>query len=1157
MTDLRFALGLLLFLSANLPGKAQETPSFVRQIKPFFSRYCLECHNTDEPNGGLSLESYKTLLEGGTHGSALVAGKPDESRMVQMVEGKAKIVMPPKKARQPKAEEIALLRQWVKGGAKDDTVTTKTTLPAIQPRHLPPSPIAALAYRPDGKLLVAGGQREVILLDPATGEVVGKLPGQSGPVTALAFSRDGRRLAVASGATGAAGEVRLYLADPGALPAAKPLATLAAHRDTIYDLTFSPDGKTLASCGYDRLVRLWDVESGKPRLDLKDHSDAVYGIAFSPDSKLLASGSADRAVKVWDVATGKRLYTLGESTDWVYAVAWSPDGKYLAAAGVDKSIRIWEVSSDGGKIAHSVFAHEGPITRLAYDKDGKTLYSLGEDRRVKAWDSRRMVERTVYPRQSEVALALAVSPDHKQIAIGRYDGVVALLDEATGKTQSEPLPVKPKAPTLNKVTPAAAERGKSVRLKVDGKYLQDATLVTSIPGATVRISPTDKVDQLDATLSIPTTTLAGAYQVHLESSAGKSAALPLLVDLFPLIEATEPGSSPGTGQKIVLPASVVGSIGRAGAVHYYRFTAKAGQQIGVQVLTGSIGSKLDAVLQLTDAEGEVLAEGNDGLLGFNCPRDGTFALGLRDRDYRGDASMTYRLQIGDIPIVTAIYPLGAQRDTETEVHVEGVNLGEVRSVKVKVPSDAAVGSRVAVPLTTSSGSPLGMPTLLVGEFAEVVSPTKEMTIPVPGTGNGRVVKNGDTVTFRFKAKKGQRLLVEVNARRIGSPLDSTLEILDKEGRPLPRATLRCLVRTYTVFRDHDARSPGIRIEAWSELAVDDYLLVGSELVRINALPRNPDDDCQFHSIGGQRLGFLGTTPTFHPQGQPMYKVAIHPPGTKFPPNGLPLVTLYHRNDDGGPGFGKDSRLVFDPPADGEYQVRVGDARGEGGPRHAFRLTIRPARPGYRVSFSPTAPTVSKGAAVPVTVTAERIDEYDGPIEVKLTNLPPGFSAPLSRIPAGENSTSFSLHAEADASVAVKAPALTLSASARIDGKAVTQEVTGAIPKLVEPGDLATTTKQSEVTIKPGGETRVTVTIERRNGFAGRVPVEVRGLPHGVRVLDVGLNGILITEKETTRTFVIHAEPWVEAMTQPFVVFARREGKNTEHAAKSVLLKVVK
>jgi hypothetical protein len=84
-----------------------------------------------------------------------------------------------------------------------------------------------------------------------------------------------------------------------------------------------------------------------------------------------------------------------------------------------------------------------------------------------------------------------------------------------------------------------------------------------------------------------------------------------------------------------------------------------------------------------------------------------------------------------------------------------------------------------------------------------------------------------------------------------------------------------------------------------------------------------------------------------------------------------------------------------------------------------------------------------------------------------------------------------------------------------------------------------------------------VKIERRNGFKGRVPVEVRGLPHGVHVLDVGLNGILITEAETSRTFVIYAEPWVQPTTHPFVVLARSERKGTEHAARSVLLRVAR
>src|SRR5262249_38586395 len=213
---------------------------------------------------------------------------------------------------------------------------------------------------------------------------------------------------------------------------------------------------------------------------------------------------------------------------------------------------------------------------------------------------------------------------------------------------------------------------------------------------------------------------------------------------------------------------------------------------------------------------------------------------------------------------------------------------------------------------------------------------------------------------------------------------------------------------------HDSASPGIRIETWSELAMNDYVYVGGELLRIKNLPRNPDDDCQFFSAGGQRVGYLDTTPTHHPMGEPMYKVAIHPPGSKFPPNGLPVVNLYYRNDDGGPGYGKDSRLFFDPPADGDYQVRVGDARGEGGVSYAYRPMVRPPRPGFTVGFNPTSPAVWKGGAVPVTVTADRIDGYEGAIDLRLENLPAGFSAPATTIPAGENSTTFALWADAKA-----------------------------------------------------------------------------------------------------------------------------------------------
>jgi WD40 repeat protein len=1147
----------MLISAANV--RAQQR-SYARDVRPFLAKYCLECHNAKNPKSGLDLETFKGITAGGDGGPVLAAGNPDNSPLVLLVEGKDKPKMPPKAAkRHPRPREIAVLRAWVKAGARDDSTDLKAFIPEVKPR-VPTAPaVAALAYRLDGKALIAAGYNDALLIDPGTGALAGKLPGQNGAVTALRFSRDGRLLAVASGVSGVAGEIRLYAIGADGKPAPQSARVLTGHPDLIHDLDFSPDGKTLASCGYDKLIKLWDVASGKEIRTLREHSDSVYAVRFSPDGKLLASAAADRAVKLWEAASGRLLYTLGEPTDWVYAVAWSPDGRHLAAAGADRSIRVWEATAQGGKLVQSVFAHEAPVLRLAYSSDGKVLYSLAEDRTVKAWDAARMVERTVYPRQPETVLALAVRPDRGQLALGRYDGALLLLDEATGKVQAQPLPVKPKPLQAKKLTPDFGVRGKAVLVTIEGANLGDVThAAVNHPGAVVRLLADGQSDtRVRAEVTFPPTTPAGAYQITLRNAAGQSAPLSFTVDLFEAVAEHEPNDSPGTGQKVALPASLHGSIGRTGDVDYYRFEARAGQQVGVQILTSAVGSKLTPSLSLTDASGQVLAQSDSGALGYTCARAGTYAVGVRDRDYRGGPGMPYRLHVGDIPIITAVFPLGLRRGTEAAIRVEGVHLGTLRSVRVKAPADAAPGTTLSVAVKTPLGPPLNAKKVVVGEFPEVIAaPGASLALTTPGTANGRIAEPGATQSWRFAAKKGERLIVEVNARRLGSELDSYLEILDRHGKPVPRATLRSVARTYVTFRDHDSSGPGIRIEAWGELAVNDYVLVGGELLRIRELPPNPDADCRFFSQRGQRVGYLDTTPTHHALGTPMYKVQIHPPGTTFPPNGFPVVTLYYRNDDGGPGYGRDSRLVFDPPADGEYQVRVGDARGQGGPDYAYRLTVRPPRPDFTVSFSPTSPAVWKGGAVSITATADRRDGYEGAIALRLENVPPGFRAPATSIPAGENSTAFALYAEPGATSPGKRPPLRLVAEATIGGRKVVRKTTGGLPRVTEPGDLVTTTAESEVTVRPGGQTRLLVKVERRNGFKGRVPVDVRGLPHGVRVLDIGLNGILITERESQRVVVIYAEPWAQVQEHPFVVLARREGKGTEHAAKSVLLKVV-
>jgi WD40 repeat protein len=93
-------------------------------------------------------------------------------------------------------------------------------------------------------------------------------------------------------------------------------------------------------------VKLWDIATGKPIRNLTGHTTSVVGVSFSPDGKLLASGSNDNTVKLWDTTIGKEIKTLSGHTNWVYAVSFSPKGKLLASGSFDNTVKLWRWDKD-------------------------------------------------------------------------------------------------------------------------------------------------------------------------------------------------------------------------------------------------------------------------------------------------------------------------------------------------------------------------------------------------------------------------------------------------------------------------------------------------------------------------------------------------------------------------------------------------------------------------------------------------------------------------------------------------------------------------------------------------------------------------------------------------------------------------------------------
>ncbi|MEM6614251.1 MAG: WD40 repeat domain-containing protein, partial [Cyanobacteria bacterium P01_C01_bin.72] len=159
---------------------------------------------------------------------------------------------------------------------------------------------------------------------------------------------------------------------------------LPGHQKTISQISYSPDGKLIASASWDQTIKLWNPETGKVVASL-DHQAAVNTIAFSSDRQSLISGTEDNLIYIWniaDLAQPRVAKTLSKHTDSIKTVALSTDGKLIASAGYDKTINLWTIE---GELLQTIDAHDLAITSLAFTPDGKILASASWDNTLKLW----------------------------------------------------------------------------------------------------------------------------------------------------------------------------------------------------------------------------------------------------------------------------------------------------------------------------------------------------------------------------------------------------------------------------------------------------------------------------------------------------------------------------------------------------------------------------------------------------------------------------------------------------------------------------------------------------------------------------------------------------------------------------------------------------
>ena len=275
---------------------------------------------------------------------------------------------------------------------------------------------------------------------------------------------------------------------------------------------------------------------------------------------------------------------------------------------------------------------------------------------------------------------------------------------------------------------------------------------------------------------------------------------------------------------------------------------------------------------------------------------------------------------------------------------------------------------------------------------DVAGMANAIELPAQITGVIHNEQRPDADLFRFTSRAGQQWVVEINAARSKSPLDSKVEVLDTEGKPIERVRLQAMRDSWLTFRGkNSSTSDDFRLFKWREMTLNQFLYLNGEVVKLWHYPRGPDSGYMVYPGAGNRYGYFDTTPLAHPMGQPVYVVQALPAGSTTPPNGLPTFPIYYENDDDSQRrLGSDSKLTFTAPSDGDYLVRVSDVRGDQGAQHKYTLAVRPRRPNFAVTLGGFSGGVPKGSGREFSVTAQRMDNYDGDIRVDITDIPQGF-----------------------------------------------------------------------------------------------------------------------------------------------------------------------
>jgi hypothetical protein len=707
------------------------------------------------------------------------------------------------------------------------------------------------------------------------------------------------------------------------------------------------------------------------------------------------------------------------------------------------------------------------------------------------------------------------------------------------------------SPELKSILPTGGQRGTTVEASFTGDRLQDVLEVLCYePGIKVE-APTQVSNKVvKAQLIIAPDCAFGEHHLRLRTASGLSELRTFVVGPFPVVDEVEPNNELTNAQPVPLNTTINGVI-KNEDVDCFSVELKKEQHFSAEVEGIRLGRALfDPRLAILRPNGAVVADvddtwlgGQDPFISLKVPEDGTYLVRLREATYGGNDQSYYRLHLGTFPRPTVVFPLGGQAGQTLAVSFLNQNGGNF-SREIKLPTEAQERLGIFAEL---DGLPAPSPNWMrVSDFTNVLASVSghdrnhatPASSQAPFALNGILLTNHQEDWFQFAATKDSKLEVAVFARRLRSPVDSVVEIVDSTGRELasnddaagpdselkftPPASTNYFLRCYDKL-GHGGPDFAYRIEVTPVKA--------ALSIKIPEVARNDTQSRQFIAVPrGNRTAILLAAKRANFSSDLVFETSGLPEGVALKQvrmvKDTEQVPLVFEADTNAPLSGRlmDLRAIGTNGAEtvvGAFRQNVEWVQGP--PNNAsyyassvdqLSIAVTKEAPFHLLIVEPKVPLV-QGGTMKLQILAERSPGFDEPIQVQMVWNPPGVSSqPEATIAKGATNTEYQINANGGARtttwpIAVIGHAAVEGGELYVSSQLASLEV--ASPFLS--GKIET------LWLNPGKSGKLTVNLQQKKLFDGKATIRLCGLPEKVTCAEKH-----VTKEDQEVVFDVTADP---------------------------------